>query len=187
MSVRLLSITLAALLVPGFAAVAQDKDEHPFKKAKVGDWASYTVTTTVMGQEFKGTTKVVVTAKDDKNVTLKTSANVGGMDVPAQETKLDLTKPYDPLDTTTTLPKGTDIQVEKDSDGKEKIKVGGKEYDTTWMKLKVKGSAMGVKFDANVKVWTSKDVPLDGTVKMEMTSDKGSMTMELKETGTGEK
>jgi hypothetical protein len=186
MLIRVLSVSLAALLAPN-VSLGQDKEEHPFKKAKIGDWISYTMVTMVMGQEFKGTTKVVVTAKDETTVTLKTSATVNGVDVPAQESKIDLTKAYDPLGTTATLPKGTDVKVEKDGEGKEKIKIGNKEYDTTWMKLKVKASVKDNSFEAEVKVWLSKDVPMGGTVKMEMKSDRANMTMELKESGTGAK
>jgi hypothetical protein len=118
---------------------------------------------------------------------VNTTATVGGMEVPGQENKIDLTKPYDP-NSTANLPKGDEVKIEKISDGKEKIKVGDKEYECTWTNSKMKGKANGVELDAEVKVWTSKSVPLGGMVKTEMKATIAGMamttTMELSETGS---
>jgi hypothetical protein len=175
----LLSAALFAGLAP--AAFAQDM-ENPFKKAKVGDWAEYKMATNAMGINIDAKLKMTVTAKTDKEVTLKTAAIVNNMELPGQETKIDLTKPYDPTNTAN-LPKGTEAKVEKGGEGKEKVKIGGKEYDTNWMKMKVNAKVNGMDFDSDIKVWISKDVPLSGMVKMEMKSKLADMTMEL--TGTG--
>src|SRR4051812_29517515 len=87
---------LAALVVC-LAPVSRGADEeNPFKKAKVGDWASYTMKTTAMGVNIDAEMKTIVTAKDDKEVTIKTSLILNKMDIPGQESKIDLTKPYDP-------------------------------------------------------------------------------------------
>jgi hypothetical protein len=145
------------------------------------------VTTKVMGMDIEGTVKMVVTAKDDKSVTMKATPTFNGMELPGQEQKIDLTKPYDPAAAGGQLPKGTDAKTKKVGEGKEKIKVGGKEYATTWMKIKVEAKVMGNEFKSDVKVWMSKDVPLGGVVKMEMKSNIADMTMELKEFGKGKK
>jgi hypothetical protein len=177
---------LPASLLLGLAATAPAQDtENPFKKAKVGDWAEYKMTASFAGQNLDGKTKVTVTAKTDKEATLTTTATLKGMEVPPQESKIDLTKPYDPL--TSVVPKDAEIKVEKVADGKEKIKVGGKDYDCTWMKLKFSGKASGQPFEGEAKVWTAKDVPLGGTVKMEATQKamglEIKMAMELLGTG----
>ena len=90
--------------------------------------------------------------------------------------KKDLTKPYDP--TKAAFPDGTDAKIEKVKDGKEKIKVGEKEYETTWETYKVKVKANGMEIDADMKVWTSKDVLLQ-MVKMEMTTEVAGMKLEV--------
>ncbi len=75
-------------------------------------------------------------------------------------------------------------------EGKEKIEVNGKKYDTTWTEYKVKAKVMNQAVEGDVKAWVAKDVPT-GFVKMTMTADIGGqkmeMTMELKETGNNKK
>jgi hypothetical protein len=177
---------LPAFLLVGLtaSAPAQDK-ENPFKKAKVGDWAEYKVVAKFAGMDLDGKMKVTVTDKNDKVATLKTTSVIKGMEQPPQEGTVDLTKPYDPL--TSFTPKDAELKVEKVADGKEKIKVGGKEYDCTWMKVKFKGKAGGQVLEGDAKVWTSDSVPLGGTVKMEMTQKvmglEIAMMIELLETG----
>ena len=182
---------LAAVLALSAAAVtvrAAD-DDNPYKSAKVGDFATYTMTTKVAGFAVNGTLTHSVTAKTDKEATVKMTGTVefGGnkMDIPAQEQKIDLTKPYDPTKAAN-LPAGTDAKVEKVKEGKEKIKVGGKEYETTWTTYTVKAKVGDKDVDADVKSWMAKDVPT-GMVKMTMSADIGGqkmeMTMELKESG----
>jgi hypothetical protein len=188
---RLMLAALAVVLLPALGLAQEKKEENPFRNAKVGDWASYTMTTSTMGQKIEAAMKMEVTAKDDKNVTLKTSMTANGMQFPGQETKIDLTKPFDPLAMQGQMPKDVEAKVEKTGDGKEKIKVGGKEYDAAWTKAKVTAKAGGQEIKSDVKVWTSKDVPAGGMVKMEMQSKVGEMTvdmnMELKDSGNAKK
>lgn len=166
-------LTLIALVVCLAPAVRAQEVENPYKKAKVGDWVEYKMT--AAGQEVK--TKMEVTAKSDKEVTVKTTATIGGRELPGQEMKIDLTKPYDPA-TPPNLPKEIEAKIEKVKDGKEKIKVGGKEYETTFQQLKVTAKVMGNEIASDTTIWRSKDVPLDGMVKMEGTTK--IMGMEIK-------
>ena len=178
-------LTLAAVSVSARAA----DDENPYKNAKVGDYTTYTMVTKVAGFNVNGTITQSVTAKSDKEATIKVTGTVTfngkDMEIPASEQTIDLTKPYDPTKGAN-LPGGAEAKVEKGKEGKEKLKVGGKEYDTTWTTYKVKAKAMGQDVDADMKTWMAKDVP-SGMVKMTMTADiagqKMEMTMELKETG----
>jgi hypothetical protein len=183
------AVALLALAVAPLAARAAD-DEHPYKNAKVGDFATFAMTTKVAGLSFDGTVTQTVTEKSDKEVTVKVTGSVdfGGkqMDIPPQEQKIDLTKPFDPTKAGN-LPGGADAKIEKGKEGKEKVKVGGKEYDTAWTTYTIKAKVMGQEVDGEVKAWMSKDVP-GGMVKMSMTADIGGqkmeMKMDLKETGS---
>lgn len=182
---------LSAVLLVSLAPLASAEDmENPFKKAKVGDWTEYKMTTAAMGVNIDGTVKMTVTAKDEKEATLEVTGKVKFMGnetpIPVQKQKIDLTKAYDPTNAAN-VPKGTDAKVEKDGEGKEKIKVGGKEYDTTWTKMKVKTKVANMDFDSDVKVWVSKDVPLSGMVKMEVKSKQADVTMELSGSGNASK
>jgi len=175
----------AAALSLGLAPTAFAADEeNPFKKAKVGDWASYKMTTMAMGINIDAEMKTTVKSKDDKEVKITTTAIINKMEIPGQESTIDLTKPYDPT-STANLPKGSDAKVEKAGEGEETIEVGGKKYACKWLKMKVNAKVMGQDFESEVKVWMSKEVPLSGMVKMEMKSQIANMTMELKETGSG--
>ena len=182
-------VAVLVLAVAPVAARAAD-EENPVKNAKVGDYATYTITTKAGGQTIDGTLTQTVTAKTDKEATVKGVMvfMLGGKEqkFPEQEEKIDLSKPYDPTKGGgANLPGGGEIKAEKDKDGKEKIKVNGKEYDTTWTTYKVKIKVMNQEIAGDMKAWMTKDLP--GMVKMTMTADfagqKIEMTTELKETG----
>lgn len=186
------SAALLALVVAPIAVRAAD-EENPYKNAKVGDYATYKMTTKVAGLAIDGviTQKVTEVTKEEVTVKATGTVEVNGkkMEIPEQEQKIDLTKPFDPTKAGN-LPGGAEAKVEKGKEGKEKVKVGGKEYDTTWTTYKVKTKAMGQEIDADVKAWMAKDV-VAGLVKMTMTAEfagqKMEMTMELTESGNKKK
>jgi hypothetical protein len=190
----LFAAALFACFLPFLAAddtpVKKDKptdkpaatEENPLKNAKVGDWAEYKMTDNSGGIELKGTIKNVVSEKTGKFITLKTTAKVGSDELPTRDNIIELTKPFNPP-SLAGLP-NDDVKVEKISDGKEKIKIGGKEYDCTWEKLKVKAKAINTEFDGEVKVWICKTVPLGGMVKMELKSEFSNMILELTDSGS---
>jgi len=190
MPVRLLVAVLAVVCAP-FAARSAEED-NPYKNAKVGDYANYKMSVKFGAMTIGGTITQSVTAKSDKEVTVKTTGALEIMgnkqEIPAQEQKVDLTKPYDPTNIAGLgqLPPGTDLKIEKGKEGKEKVKVGDKEYDSTWANFTLKGKAAEQGFNADVKMWMSKDMPL-GMIKMVMNSEvakmKMEMTMELTESG----
>jgi hypothetical protein len=180
-------IAACALVVTPIAAYAADP-ENPYKDAKVGDYATYTTTAELGGLTITGTITQTVTAKTDKEVTIKVTGNIefagNKMEIPEQEQKIDLTQPFDP--TKGGAIPGGEASFEKDKDGKEKIKINGKEYDTTWTSYKVKAKIMGLELQGDMKVWTAKDVVgiLKTTMTAEVAEQKMTMTMELKETGS---
>jgi hypothetical protein len=180
---------LALLVVVAAPLSARAQDDNPYKDAKVGDFATFKMTMKVAGQELTGTVTSKVTAKTDKEATVEASGKMNGMDIPATKQTIDLTKPFDPTKMQQ-LPAGTDAKVEKLKDGKEKLKVGDKSYETTWTTYKVTASTMGVDIAAETKVWMAKDIPL-GMAKMEMTAKVAGMemvmTMELEKAGNDKK
>lgn len=177
MTARLLA-ALAVAAAP-LAARAQEPAENPYKSAKVGDYATYAMTMKVGGFEVKGTITNTVTAKTEKEATLKVTGKMNGMDIPAQEQKIDLTKAFDP--TKAGLgggPKGADAKVEETGKGKDKLTIDGKTYETTWTTMKVKTKTPVGDVDADIKAWVGKDIPL-GLGKMEMNSKVGGMDMKM--------
>src|SRR5205807_5392363 len=111
----------------------------------------------VAGQNIEGTVTQTITAKSEKETSLKVTGKINGMDIPEQTQKIDLTKPFDPTKINSQAG-GPDVKVEKGKEGKEKLKVAGKEYDTTWTKYKVTGKANGLEIDSDMKVWMAKDL-----------------------------
>lgn len=185
MTSRLLAAALTVGILSSVTYAADD--ENPYKNAKVGDYATYKLTMKVAGKDVTGTVTQTVTARSDKEVTVKVTGKIADTDIPTQEQKIDLTKPFNPGQAGPGgLPPGVDLKVEKLKEGKEKIKVGGKEYESNWTTYKVKGKAMGIDIDMDSKVWVAKDVPM-GVAKMDMTTSVAGMTiemsMELTETG----
>ena len=186
MPVRLFAA--CALVLAPLAAFAAD-DEHPYKNAKVGDYAAYKTTIKVLGQNVEGTARQTVTERTDKGVTVKITSSATFMgqkkDAPEQTQKFDLTKPFDPAQGVN-LPGGGEIKMEKQKEGKEKLKVAGKEYDAAWTTYKIKIKAMGQEIEGDAKTWLAKGVP-GGLVKMTMTAKIAGQDMEveseLSETG----
>lgn len=177
MLLRLLSAGLLLAVVPNLARTADPEIENPFKNVKKGDSATYKMSMKVAGQSLEGTITQTVKDKTEKEVTLVTSGKMAGRDIPGNEQKIDLTKPFDP----TKFQKqaaGADIKTTKGKEGKEKIKIGDKEYDSNWTIYTVEGKANGIDIKADMKVWLAKDLPM-GLAKMEMNTTVMGMKMEM--------
>jgi len=175
---------LAATLLIGLAPSALlAGDDNPFAKAKVGDWVEYRMT----GPGMEGKTKMTIVAKGDKEVTYEVAAtfSVMGQEMvaPIQKMTVDLTKPYDAISAANLKRTGTKIETE--AEGAEKLKVGGKEFDTKWSKLKCTTTQNGVTIVSDFKFWFCQDVPVSGLVRMETST--GTFTTKLELIGSGSK
>jgi hypothetical protein len=133
------------------------------------------------GPNMEGRTKMTITAKDDKQVTYEITSKMSFMgkeivgDV--QKQTIDLTKSYDPVVAANLKAKGTKIVTE--GEGKEKLRVGDKHYETKWTKMKATTTFNNVKVESSYKMWFSKDVPLSGLVKMETTTSNIATKVEI--------
>jgi hypothetical protein len=180
MRIHLLAFALIVCLVP-LAAPAQEKADNPFKKAKVGDFLAYKMTTTFGGKDIAMEMKQTVSAKDDMEVTIKITITLMGNELKSETTKVDLSKPYDPVAATQG---NKQAKFEKTAEGKEKLKVGDKEYECTWIAGKAVAEVKGNKIESDMKVWITKSVPLSGLVKMEIKSNLANVQMELTDSGS---
>jgi hypothetical protein len=167
-------------LVPVASADEKEKaPENPFLKAKVGEWVSYKMAMPApLNQEIA--IKQIVAKKTDDSVTIKVDMDFMGMKQ-SQEQKISLKDPYDPVKAM--QQQGVKGDIKKGKTGEEKIKIGTKEYSCRWEESEVTAEVMGQKIASKIKVWTSKDVPLGGMVKMETEVMGIKMTMEM--TGSG--
>lgn len=177
------SILTAALLICFIPAVQAPEGENPYRKAKVGDWVDYKMT----GPNMQGSTKMTVVAKDDKELTYQVAGkfafNGSEMVAPIQKLKIDLVKSYDPVIADNM--KQNDVKFEKLGEGTEKIKIGDKEYDTKWTKMRTTSTVNGVTVVGEYKMWFCKDVPLSGMVRME--TETGGFPTKLELVGSGGK
>lgn len=176
MKLQLLASAFALVLAP---VAARAEDENPYKNSKVGDYAIFKITISAAGQEIAGTIVQTVKARTEKEVTLTVAATLNGMEVPAQEQKIDLTQPFDPAKYLN-LPGGGNLKIEKGKEGREKIKVAGKEVESNWMTFSAKGKANGFDIDAEIKVWISKELKGAPIVKMESTMSYSGMKQNAK-------
>jgi hypothetical protein len=159
---------------------------NPFVNAKVGDWVEYRIAVGLKPGEGQITDipqmkiRTVVTVRTDKEVTLEVQMS-GEVDAKKEQDKqiIDLTKPYDPLSFLDVGNKGKG-KTQRIDDGREKINVGGKTYDCTWMT--VKSGDPGIE---EVKVWFCKDVPLTGMLRLEGKSSGIAIAIEM--IGSGRK
>jgi len=163
----------AALVLLCVAGVTQAQDgDVPLKRAKVGDYAVYK-----MSGPATGSMRQEVTAVSDKEVTIKSTTTINGMELPAD------TRAYPIESKSDSLPKNKDVKIVSETSGKETLKIGGKEYNCTWRAVttSVKTPEMEVKSES--KVWISKDAPVFGLVKTVSTTFGSTTTLELSEVG----
>jgi hypothetical protein len=180
MRTKVLALFLAAICL-----AVRAEDENPYKKANVGDWVEFKSSTVMPQMKMESKMKQTVTAKTEKEVTVKMDMEMPNMPVQSNEMKIDLTTKYDP--TTAGMPPGAKVpKIEKLAEGDETLNIGGKEYKSHWVSQKMETDMGGAKMESQMKTWTSKDAPLTGMVRME-TKMTGAMamttTMEL--TGSG--
>lgn len=177
------AILSATIFVCLITAVHAAETENPWKNSKVGDWVAYKMT----GAGIEGTTRMEITAKAEKEVTYKIEGTFTAagkkMVAPVQMQTVDLTKPYDAISAANL--KKNNVTIETVAEGKEKLKIGDKEYDTTWKKLKATTKVMDIEIVSEYKMWFCKDVPLGGLVRMD--TEVSGTTTKLEITGSGSK
>ncbi len=167
------------------AVEAAKTADNPLKKAQVGEFIKFKMTTESMGTKTEMQMKQTVVAKDDVSVTLRTETTAMGMKMPPQDVKIMLNQPYEPYKQGL-----TDAVVTPMGEGDETITVGGKPYACHWAKVKVVVSKPSA-IESVTTVWTCPEVPVNGMVKMvtDSTMNAGGntiqskMTMDLVETG----
>ncbi len=175
-----------AVAVALTAAVArgEDKVENPefkgWSKYKAGTSVVLKMSTEAGGQKFEATmTNKLLEVKDDKLVVETESVTkFNGMDIKAPAQKRDVAKTLDKapmgFDAKTGKPEGTT------EEGKEKVKIGGTEYECKWYKFKSKQKLPTGEEEVEGQIWMSDDVP--GTmVKMTSKTKAGGMTLEATE------
>jgi hypothetical protein len=175
-----------ALLITAAPLTARAADdENPYKKAKVGDFAKYAVKGKLGFLPLDGVVTQTVTEKSDAEATLKIVLTASGVETPFPDQKIDLSKPLDPTKGFA-LPKLGSAALEKLKSGKEKVRVGSKEYDAEWTTYKLKVTHKGIESEGDLKVWASPEVPTR-MVKMTLaiTVDKNDVKLaaELTEFG----
>jgi hypothetical protein len=175
--------TLAVIV--GLPVVARAADDNPFNRVNEGDWVAYSMTMEVGAFKSVGEMKTTVTAKSDKEVTIATVLTLDGRKSLPREERIDLTKPYD-LIWLLGL-KDTDAKVDKGGETKEKIMIGSKEFDCALIKSTTKSTVGGRDYITHNKLWTSRDGPLGGMVKLEVLGERGAPAntwLEFKEAGS---
>jgi hypothetical protein len=143
---------------------------------KVGDSAEYKVTLVQnlssrdetikkMVPQALGAFLMEVTAKTEKFAKTRAILPIFGGDSREVEEEIDLTKPYSPTELLTNLFPPDGAQFEQVDSGTEKIKVGEKEYETSWTKLTAKGKD----HEETLTYWTCRSGPFGGLVRAEAT------------------
>jgi hypothetical protein len=186
MSVRFV-VRTSLLPVLGVALVLSVARAGNPADVKVGDWVSYKMTA---GPISGITLKMTVTARDDKEATLRVEGKFGEKEMPAKEQKVPLDQLTDPTRTITGGPAGLaparvkpKVDVKKVEEADEKITVGGKEYACKRLKLQTTAELKGKTIESVRTVWVSKDVPLSGMVKT--VSETGGIRTMMELTGSG--
>ncbi len=132
----------------------QEDDDRPLMRVKIGDY----VTSKISGVVSASMTMEVVEATD-KDVTIRYSVIINGKSEKPMEVTLPRNLKVDHISDK----QANGYKISNLQDGKETLKVNGKEYRCDWKSFY--GKRESTKNDAEFKLWTSKDVPIVGLVK----------------------
>jgi hypothetical protein len=160
------NLGLALVVCVGFAGLAPaQQNDNPYVAAKVGDWISYKIVTGGLGQEM--TLKQTVAAKDDTHATVKLELKAGNQPLPVQMQKISLNEAFDPARMSLFGMGQAQVNIKKIDEGKETIEIGPKKYECSWVKNQVSLDVMGQTMESISKIWTTKDLPFGGMLKVE--------------------
>jgi hypothetical protein len=177
------SALTAAVLVCFVPTIQGADDDNPYRNARVGDWVKYKMT----GKNMKGSTKMTVTFKDDKELAFDVASSFSFMGneqvAPVQTMKIDLTKSYDAVSAANL--KANNVKIEKLDEGMETLKAAGKEYETKWTKFRATTTLNEQVIVTDYTMWFCKDVPLSGLVRMDTNASEITTRLEL--IGSGSK
>ncbi|MBM3981451.1 MAG: hypothetical protein FJ304_14425 [Planctomycetes bacterium] len=161
MIVRLLAVLIAFVVAP--LSVRGADEEHPLKKSKVGDFATYkrVFKFDFSNREDSITYMVVLNCDKEKAVVLKAT----GKNQAETLQKIDLSKAFDPTRLSGSTSEGQEVvKSEKVEGSKEKIKVGDSEYDCTRTTSKLKTKITGTDIELDVEVKQRSARGLEGSV-----------------------
>ena len=190
MIARILAVLVASAATITAAPIPKEltAEGNPFKNAKVGDYTEYKLSVSFPGKTGEGRMKIVVSAATEKDVTLQTTVVLSGAEQPTQESKIDLTQPFSFFG----MGAEPHPKAEKQSDGTEKLKIGGKIYECTWTAYQVvqplgPGAKAPVQ-NGEAKIWMAKGVRLPVKISLDMKDPPPALTpvtvvMEFAESG----
>jgi len=169
--------SMAAILCL-IGAGTQAFEGNPLKNAKVGDFASFKMSTKAGGMSMDMETKRTIIGKTDAEVTMEIVTKVMGRETKINHT-VKLNEDFDPRQMAF-RGKG-DVTFKELDKGEETITVAGKALKTTWTSFEATSKQGTMKG----KAWVCPDVPLGGLVKSEMDmGGLGTMTSELVDYGS---
>lgn len=175
---NLFAVAILALLpVVAECAGGAEPQQHPYKRAKVGEWTEYRTVSEAMGNKTEMKARTAVAAKDESSITLKIASEVAGQKLPEQTTVVK----FEQLQTAT-----QNHQTEELEKGSETLSAGGKSYACKWTKTRVTVETNGVKSVTVAKVWLCDEVPLGGLVRSESTTVSTVNGNEMKSVATME-
>jgi len=165
------------LFVAGTLFVSAQEAEQPLKRAKVGDYAVFKTT----GAGVTGTSKQEVIAVTEKEVTIRFTSTINGMELPTTEQKIDLTQKADPAVEAENRKKFKIVDTGK---GQVTLKIDGKDYKCDWRSMTTTATVNGMDYVTESKLWMSKDAPVFGMIKSETKSFGQTTVVELTESGS---
>ena len=177
--------SLLALVAATAIAGRVHAEEHPYARAKLGEWAWYTTTVTAHDVKLPAVVppdapsdaagkpetaarakerepkeaRLQVVEKTDTTVVISSVNREEGRDYESRWT-VDLTAPFRPFPVRSGLAREL-------ARGAETITVNGARYDTTWVEYEIEHAGSGGRTSEKKKIWRSPRVPIDGMVRSE--------------------
>lgn len=183
-SARVFVLCALTLIAPAVWAL----EDNPFRNARKGDWAEYTITRYSKlfgGRKEMGssTEKREVTEVTDTSVTVTIVAEKGQRNS-SYKSVFDLRTAYTPI---MPIKDGKKVVVAEKARGHERVLVeDALKVEADWREVVATATRDGKKIEHTLKIWTSYDIPM-GIVKVEQETEDQVIVVTVKAFGFGTK
>jgi parallel beta-helix repeat protein len=149
--------------VKGVKTSNNQVDETALSRAKIGDWIEQKVSFGAGAQKREQQARIIVTNKSAEDLTVDMTIRSNGKETK----KIQKFMFFERQDFMSDIEKDAEDIVPEPDKGTDSITVGSRTIRAAWTKYTMIFARDDKRFTARFKVWTSPEIPLDNTVRVQ--------------------